>query len=217
MSIFTRSSSAAQETKAAASPEVLVPAGLADQPADIPSPYAPARAAAAPGVVPPPAAPMYSMRPPESASRVDGDAAGSASDNVKAVREAQMKAQVSVQEKVRVAAQRNRATSPMQAVRRQTAQQTISSMSRAALTFGGQPFDPIRATQAGLLNLAWRWQEAGAPIRAIHTYVELLERYPDTPAADAAVADLVELSEKLTEEGQFHTALAIYDHLEHLA
>jgi hypothetical protein len=30
------------------------------------------------------------------------------------------------------------------------------------------------------------------------------------------VADLVALSEKLAEQGQFHTALAIYDHLEEL-
>jgi len=42
-------------------------------------------------------------------------------------------------------------------------------------------------------------------------------RYPGTPAAAAAVADLVKLSEKLTAEGQFHTALTIYDHLERLA
>jgi hypothetical protein len=77
-------------------------------------------------------------------------------------------------------------------------------------------FDPVVAAQTGLLNLAWRWQQAGAPIRAIHTYVELLTRYPDTPAAAAAVADLVELSEKLAHEGQFHTALGIYDQLEEL-
>ena len=77
-------------------------------------------------------------------------------------------------------------------------------------------FDRMAATQAGLLKLAWKWQEAGAPIRAIHTYIELLTRYPDTPGADAAVADLVELSDILTEQGQFHTALAIYDHLEEL-
>jgi len=67
------------------------------------------------------------------------------------------------------------------------------------------------------LSLACRWQEAGAPIRAIHTYIELLTRYPDTAAAAAAVSDLVELSEKLADQGQFHIALAIYDHLEYLA
>ena len=77
-------------------------------------------------------------------------------------------------------------------------------------------FDPVTATQAGLLNLAWKWQEAGAPIRAIHTYVEILTRYPHSAGAEAAVADLVELSSILTEQGQFHTALAIYDHLEEL-
>jgi TolA-binding protein len=74
----------------------------------------------------------------------------------------------------------------------------------------------VAATQAGMLNLAWKWQEAGSPIRAIHTYIELLHRYPDTPGAAAAVADLVALSEILTKQGQFHTALAIFDHLEEL-
>jgi hypothetical protein len=77
-----------------------------------------------------------------------------------------------------------------------------------------QTFDPLRAAQTGLLKLAWSWKQAGAPIRAIHAYMELLFRYPDSAAADAAVADLVELSDALVSEGQFHTALAIYDHLE---
>lgn len=95
-----------------------------------------------------------------------------------------------------------------------SAQRLSMAASRASALRTG--FDPVAATQAGLLNLAWKWQEAGAPIRAIHTYVELLERYPHTAGAEAAVADLVELSEILTEQGQFHTALAIYDHLEAL-
>ncbi len=79
-----------------------------------------------------------------------------------------------------------------------------------------QMYDPVAATQAGLLNLAWKWQEAGAPIRAIHAYMQVLIRYPDSPGAEAAVADLMELSDKLATQGQFHTALAIYEHLEHL-
>ena len=74
----------------------------------------------------------------------------------------------------------------------------------------------MAAAQTGLLNLAWSWQKSGAPIRAIHTYVQLLSRYPGTPAAAAAVADLVELSETLANQGQFHTALAIWEQLEEL-
>jgi TolA-binding protein len=71
--------------------------------------------------------------------------------------------------------------------------------------------------QSGLLSLARRWQEDGSSHRAIHAYVELLTRYPETPAAAAAISDLVELSESLAREGQFHAALGIYDHLEQLA
>jgi hypothetical protein len=46
--------------------------------------------------------------------------------------------------------------------------------------------------------------------------MQVLERYPDTAAAAAAVSDLVEISDILAHEGQFHTALAIYEHLEEL-
>jgi tetratricopeptide (TPR) repeat protein len=155
----------------------------------------------APGVVPPPAAPVYSMRPPESATRVE----------IAAEIE---KAQESVQKRVRVALARTRtAAPPATGVRRS---QPIPVTSWAAQPRARQPFDPVRATQAGLLNLAWSWQQAGSPIRAIHAYMQVLSRYPDTPGAAAAVADLVELSDKLVEQGQFHMALGIYDQLEEL-
>jgi hypothetical protein len=77
-------------------------------------------------------------------------------------------------------------------------------------------FDPSRCAQAGLLNLAWSWQQAGAPIRAIHAYMQVLTRYPGSAGAAAAVADLVELSDKLADQGQFHIALGIYEELEEL-
>ena len=46
--------------------------------------------------------------------------------------------------------------------------------------------------------------------------MQLLDRYPGTDAADAAVADLVELSDRLAQQGQYHIALAIYEQLEQL-
>jgi hypothetical protein len=191
-----------------------------------------AQSASAPGVVPPPAAPIYSMRPPE-APQADEDAQSSLAEKLRMAGEALQRMQESVQGGVQgslkgglqgsvqgnleVAVQRRR-TAPSSATRvRRSSAQRPAEAARAPRTQAHQPFDPMRAAQAGLLSLAWSWQEAGAPIRAIHTYVELLTRYPGTPAAAAAVADLVKLSEKLSAEGQFHTALTIYDHLECLA
>ena len=202
MSIFKRNDPGNVQQ---ASPEANVPGGHSEQPATLIPPFVP------PGVVPPPAAPMYSMRHPESGPQVEGDTVSLVAERVRSAREAQQ----SAQDRVRVAVQRARtSTSAATVTRRRAPQQAAPA--RAVRPDTGQAFDPLRAAQTGLLNLAWSWQESGAPIRAIHTYMELLHRYPDTPAADAAVADLVELSDKLADEGQFHTALAIYDQLERL-
>lgn len=190
MSIFKRQDHGdAQQTIAAPNPEAGTPGGQADSPATGMPPFV------SPGVVPPPAAPMYSMRVPEPTLRLEADAEISLGDGARRTKEAQQSARELAQASA-LAAQRAKRRSPRLRHRRF--------------------FDPVVAAQTGLLNLAWRWQQAGAPIRAIHTYVELLTRYPDTPAAAAAVADLVELSEKLAGEGQFHTALGIYDQLEEL-
>lgn len=203
MSIFTRSSPAPQQTAPDASAQKAQPAKTTD----VSPPSVPAQQAAAPGVVPPPAAPIYSMRAPEPAPPAKS------ADKPRVTADAQLKARVEVEEGVRLA----RATKPATTVARsvQRSQQRIVAIPNQK-TQPIQGFDPSRAAQAGLLNLAWRWQETGSPIRAIHAYMELLCRYPDTAGADAAIADLVALSDKLTEQGQFHTALAIYDQLEEL-
>jgi hypothetical protein len=208
MSIFKRSAGDAQQTGAARSADAGAHGDLPDESVKA-STFAPA--GAPPGVVPPPAAPMYSMRPPQMAARADGDVESSVAERTRIAREAQQNAK----ERVRLAVQQARtAVAPAPGVRNRTAQRTAPTASHAPPS--RSQFDSAAQAQTGLLNLAWAWQEAGAPIRAIHTYVELLTRYPDTPAAGAAVSDLVELSEKLVGEGQFHTALAIYDQLERL-
>ena len=196
MSIFKRSSSDQQ-----AGATTVADAGRPPEPS--------AMQGATPGVVPPPAAPIYSMRPPESGTRAESETESLVAEKVRVAREAQQ----SAQERVRMAVRRARTTAaPAPGAQRRPVQQSVAGPRTPFI-----PSDPASCAQAGLLGLAWRWQEAGAPIRAIHMYVELLTRYPDTPAAAAAVADLVTLSEKLANEGQFHTAAAIYDHLEHLA
>ena len=164
---------------------------------------------ATPGVVPPAAAPIYSTRPAEPA-RVESEPESVVAEKVRVAREAQQ----SAQERVRVAVSRARGPVAAPGVQRRRVVPAAAATPMAPST---ALLDPQATAQTGMLHLAWRWQEAGAPIRAVHTYVELLRRYPGTAAAAAAVTDLVNLSEKLANEGQFHTALAIYDHLEELA
>ena len=208
MSIFTRSSGDAQK-KSGASPAEATEAGA------LPAERSPSSTFASvnttPGVVPPPSAPLYSMRPLDPAARVEREQEGVVAEKVRLA----MEAQESARERIRRALQRSRtvAAPPPGVRRRPTHCATLTPLAQAPR----RPTDSMTCAQAGLLRLAWSCQESGAPIRAIHAYVELLTRYPDTPAADAAVADLVALSEQLAEDGQFHAALAIYDHLEHLA
>jgi hypothetical protein len=217
MSLFKRHDQGGVQVSEAPSPRPGAEAGQAQQQArsskltpPFVSPVAASQPAAAPGVVPPPAAPIYSMRPPEP------EAPTAVAEKPRAPKDAQQSIQASVNGSVngsvQVAVRRTRAASAASSLRSRPVQQPAASTPAARL-----PFDAVRAAQTGLLNLAWSWQAAGAPIRAIHTYMQVLHRYPDTPAADAAVADLVELSQKLAGEGQFHTALAIYEHLEQLA
>jgi hypothetical protein len=132
-------------------------------------------------------------------------------------REAQHRAQASIRERVQRAVQRIRTTASPARTRATQPGFSLSQRTAALQPIGPQcPSDHVTYAQAGLLNLAASWQEAGATIRAIHVYMDLLERYPDSAAAAAAVSELAELSEKLVDDGQFHTALGIYDRLEEL-
>ena len=222
MAIFKRRDSGSEQTTVAQSTEAVAQAGQLDQPGDLMTAGVGAgvatatRSAVAPGVVPPPAAPVYSMRPPESA-RYEGDAEIAAVERVRVAAETRRRRQESVQGRLEVAVERSRssASSARGGVQRQAARQPAPALARSRAR-GPIPVDPSRIAATGLLNLAWSWQEAGAPIRAIHAYMQLLSRYPGTPAATAAVADLVDLSDKLAGTGQFHIALAIYDQLEEL-
>ena len=210
MSIFRRQGDV-HETSAAPVAEALAQGDPQDAAKLMPPFMAPAapRGAATAGVVPPPAAPLYSTRPEPTPHLHDTER--SVAEQLGMAREALERAQVSIEGNVHVAAQRATRT------------ESVASYDRRRTTPHGvrpprphHPFDPVAAAPAGLLNLAWRWQAAGSPIRAIHTYMQLLARYPHSAAAAAAVADLVELSGKLAEQGHFHIALSIYEEMEDL-
>jgi len=80
----------------------------------------------------------------------------------------------------------------------------------------GEVFDPRRAVPVGLLRLARSWSEAGSIYQAIHAYTEVLIRYPQTGAADAAAEELLILADKLARQGRYYAALNIFNKLEQL-
>ena len=75
-------------------------------------------------------------------------------------------------------------------------------------------YDPQAAARAGLFRLASDWKEAGSTYQAMHAYMEVLIRYPQTGAAAAATEGLVDLANRLQKEGKFYAALNIYDKLD---
>src|SRR5215210_904315 len=80
----------------------------------------------------------------------------------------------------------------------------------------GEVFDPRRAIPVGLLRLARNWSDTGSIYQATHAYTEVLIRYPDTGAAEAAIEELLFLAEKLSQQGRYYAALNIFNKLEQL-
>jgi hypothetical protein len=80
----------------------------------------------------------------------------------------------------------------------------------------GEVFDPRRAIPVGLLRLARNWSDAGSIYQAIHAYTEVVIRYPQTGAAEAAAEELLVLADKLARQGRYYAALNIFDKLEQL-
>ena len=80
----------------------------------------------------------------------------------------------------------------------------------------GAVFDPRRDIPVGLLRLARSWSETGSTYQSIHAYTEVLIRYPQTGAADAAVEELLLLADRLAKEGRYYAALNIFNKVEEL-
>jgi hypothetical protein len=80
----------------------------------------------------------------------------------------------------------------------------------------GEVFNPRRAIPIGLLRLARNWSDVGSIYQAIHAYTEILIRYPQTGAAEAAIEELLVLANKLAQQGRFYAALNIFNKLEQL-
>jgi hypothetical protein len=80
----------------------------------------------------------------------------------------------------------------------------------------GEFFNPRRAIPVGLLRLARNWSDVGSIYQAIHAYTEVLIRYPQTGAAEAASEELLELADKLAQQGRYYAALNIFTKLEQL-
>jgi len=80
----------------------------------------------------------------------------------------------------------------------------------------GEVFDPRAAMRLGLLRLARNWKDQGSTYQAIHAYTEVVVRYPQSGAADAAVEELLGMADKLAQQGRYYAALNIFNRLEQL-
>ena len=80
----------------------------------------------------------------------------------------------------------------------------------------GEVFNPRPAIQVGLLRMARTWSDTGSIYQAIHAYTEVLIRYPETVAAEAAAEELLIMAENLARQGRFYAALNIFNKLEQL-
>jgi tetratricopeptide (TPR) repeat protein len=78
----------------------------------------------------------------------------------------------------------------------------------------GEVFNPRRAIPIGLLRLARTWSDTGAVYQAIHAYTEVLIRYPQTGASEAAAEELLILADRLAQQGRYYAALNIFNKLE---
>jgi tetratricopeptide (TPR) repeat protein len=77
-------------------------------------------------------------------------------------------------------------------------------------------FSARSAVPVALLRLGNASLVTGSIYTAIHAYTQILERYPDTGAANAAVENLLSLAERLQDEGRYYTALNILNQVEEL-
>lgn len=80
----------------------------------------------------------------------------------------------------------------------------------------GAVFRASAAIRVERLRLARRWREAGMPYSAIYAYTQILERYPDTGVANAAIEELLDMAKELAEENKYYTALGIFNRIEEL-
>jgi hypothetical protein len=98
--------------------------------------------------------------------------------------------------------QSQEATSPHE----QRSQQSSASQSSSAVYV----FDPMGEVRVARLRLARRWRDEGAIYQALCAYADMLTRYRQTPTADAAAEELLEMATMLARQGMFHTALGIF-------
>jgi hypothetical protein len=79
-----------------------------------------------------------------------------------------------------------------------------------------QVFEGRSAARVGRLRLARKWRDRGGSYQAIHAYTEILIRYPGQGVANAAAEELLDLADRLEDQGGFYTVLDILDRLERL-
>ena len=77
-------------------------------------------------------------------------------------------------------------------------------------------FDPGSVARKHMLRMARDLQQEGQVYSAIYLLKRLLNDYPETPESRMAVQEYAALGEFFESQGMVHTALSMYEWLEHL-
>lgn len=76
------------------------------------------------------------------------------------------------------------------------------------------PPEAVVDVHGSILRMARAWQAAGHVNEAIHTYTELLTRYPGTFVAQEAAEELHLLAQSYEKQGKYHLARSLYEKLQ---
>lgn len=71
--------------------------------------------------------------------------------------------------------------------------------------------------RTSMLRIARAWQTSGQLHHAIDAYLRLCHRYPDSPEAHDAAAQILALAQSYEQQGQYRMAMDLYNRLERLS
>jgi tetratricopeptide (TPR) repeat protein len=70
------------------------------------------------------------------------------------------------------------------------------------------------SVSSSLFTLAMTLERLGKVHQALTPYLKIIEKYPDTAEAPAAIENVLAIADGMRQKGQFHVAMRIYDRLE---
>jgi TolA-binding protein len=75
--------------------------------------------------------------------------------------------------------------------------------------------DPVPAgISASLFQVGLDLLSQGKPHQSLTAFLKLIEQYPDSKEAPAAINQVLTIANNMRQKGQFHVAMRVFDRLE---